>query len=45
MKHCMNCGRDWRLERSGKGRWAKWQMVQWPNVEKLRREIEERRSA
>jgi uncharacterized protein (DUF983 family) len=45
MKHCMNCGRDWRLERSGKGRWAKWQMVQWPDVQRLRREIEERRVA
>jgi len=45
MKHCFSCGRDWRLEKEGKGRGAKWVMVQWPDVERLRREIEERRVA
>jgi len=45
MKHCFSCGRDWRLEREGKGRGAKWVMVQWPDVENLRKAIEERRSA
>jgi len=45
MKHCFNCGRDWRLVREGKGKSAYWRMQQWPDVERLRREIEERRSA
>jgi len=38
MKHCLNCGRDWRLSYRGKGKWV---ITQWPDVERLRKLIEE----
>jgi len=34
----MNCGRDWRLFYRGRGKWA---VVQWPDVERLRKLIED----
>jgi len=45
MKHCSACGRDWRLVKEGKGQNAYWRMQQWPDVERLRQEIEERKVA